>query len=623
MKTDSEKGDVESASKNIAICDRDNETPCIIPEKTLVQSDNIVANKVLDQNNHIPVDSVRLKESEAQIINTVDRNSDEHVLLQGVEDDTLMDISSDKETELLQEHTSESDLNNESVVFLGNESVSVNDNSTDLISKCSTSGINDNSALSGNQDNDVGNKRTAQDVIESNSADSSSQHSDSNSFSEKVTNTKQTNENNILFEGENNPEPKVVKESKEDISSPVILQISETKQSNSENNANDQLNNDQTAREEECSYPSKENLSTDSDISLIEDVSITCENKNSAVSQINSTSSNEANKPVTMLLNESDKCDLTSGEKNVDKSIETNSDGLKSIVDSVTVEEEDDDVIFECVAKSSVPKTDEAMSIPKTDDVVEKEPELQECKTKSDNTETELKDKGISQPINESVSSIVEQPSEQNMSIEEGNNIIDDDDDDVIFEGEDKPGCEKLQLTRNDSNISSNSSSDKATKEIIEAVEDDSKHKLSHSSAFENAESKDTDDKKDDLCSESDDNKSKEEKLEEIVESTSSVTSVKNSLKRPADVNCEQDSNPKRTRLDEVIGKLGSQIGVEPESIEVSESEDDDSTTDTALEEKSEDTQDTCTSDNDDDETSSLSEKVKYIKITEQVCLKL
>ena len=621
MKTDSEKDDVESASKNIAICDRDNETPCIIPEKTLVQSDNIVANKVLDQNNHIPVDSVRLKESEAQIINTVDRNSDEHVLLQGVEDDTLMDISSDKETELLQEHTSESDLNNESVVFLGNESVSVNDNSTDLISKCSTSGINDNSALSGNQDNDVGNKRTAQDVIESNSADSSSLHSDSNSFSEKVTNTKQTNENNILFEGENNPEPKVVKESKEDISSPVILQISETKQSNYENNANDQLNNDQTAREKECSSPSKENLSTDSDISLIEDDSITCENKNSAVNQINSTSSNEANKPVTSLLNESDECDLTSGEKNVDKSMETNSDGLKSIVDSVTVEEEDDDdVIFECVVKSSVPKTDEAMSIPKTDDVVEKEPELQECKTKSDNTVTELKDKSISQPINESVSSIVEQPSEQNMNIEEGDNIIDDDDDDVIFEGEDKPGCEKLQLTRNDSNISSNSSSDRATKEIIEAVEDDSKHKLSHSSAFENAESKDTDDKKDDLCSESDDNKSKEEKLDEIVESTSSVTSVKNSLKRPADVNYEQDSNPKRTRLDEVIGKLGSQIGVEPESIEVSESEDDDSTTDTALEEKSEDTQDTCTSDNDDDETSSLSEKVKYIKITEQVC---
>ena len=677
------------------ICDRDDKTPCNISDEALVQSDSIVTDTILDQSNHIPVDSVRLKEKEAVLPDTVSKNYDEQDLLLSGEDDTPMDVSSDREDELLQENTSDIDLNNESVVYLGKETQDLNDKSIDLISKRSTLEPKDNSVVSGNLEdtvttnvksddaecnisysnqNDVADRsrqnaksdneadddvifemetsieetknqvnshmetsgceskemldsnkepgsktRTAQ-KVDSNSVDTSSQCTEKDSICEKEVET--TEEDDIIFEGIDKPQVKGNKESKTDnCSIETLLQDKSEKGSvDLKKDSGDEFVLEPARNEAEKFTQNKINTSTDSDISFIEDDSVICGgSKNSNIG----TAQNEitASKSVALRTIEesqnppkADQCDSKTGDSNVAHSDDTNE--KKSKVDNFTVDDDDDDddddVIFEGVVKSSDPKTSKATDKTGND---EKQPLLDICKTKSGDSETEFKADSI-KLSDKSVSGELEQTSETKMRLGENdvkNSVVADDDDDVIFEGVDKPG-DKLLETKNESIDTSDSNSKPITK-IEDELGDDSKSQVLGNSEVEKSESKYTKDNKPGHSIETKETKSDSVKSDTKLEEKGEV---KTSLKRPAEANCEQDSNPKRTRLDEMIGKLGSQIGVEPESIEVSESDDDDdeeeSATDTALEEKSEDT-----SDNEDDETSSDSEKVKYIKITEQV----
>ena len=116
-----------------------------------------------------------------------------------------------------------------------------------------------------------------------------------------------------------------------------------------------------------------------------------------------------------------------------------------------------------------------------------------------------------------------------------------------------------------------------------------------------------------------------------IVEDVDECSNSSIDRKRPAESpDHTENTEPKRSRLDMMIGKLGSQIGVEPESVE--DEQDVDMSEAGSDEEDTQDSDDSKTSatmstqENDDDEEEEGSEvKVKKrkrkIKVTEKVCI--
>ena len=671
----------------IEVCDNDNEKDSNnISEMACVQSKNIENDNVTDQNNHIPTDSVRLKENNSEL---VDKSADEQELLLGIEDDTHMDISSDKEDELLQESASDTELNNESVVYLGEE-INGHDNETsDLTSKNTDRNSEDDPLVSGNSESNddkeesvVGSRspsaaradsldseqeKVPNEVEEavstkfheedSNNSNDSKSTSDSKSISDsnfeensndavdKISDNgivvdetssdstkeifptevntnnnsqsstdqsaanmiskdeenpvqSQVEEDDIIFEGYDSPKSKHNEDSKKDASNTEIVASAEKPSdltSGIENNTNNQSSSDRN----------KETiLRIDSDVSLIAEADlvseIDTENKPDKEQTENSSVSSKDDD-----IRKTDPTALQTTEKNeTDKKTDEKDDKMEE-------DEDDDDVIFEGVVKSPVSESDKSLKRSEETKVLNGKESISDTNEKSgdipksDTNESKKKQDDDHMPLAMSVVNQNDQECQLKMSVDEEN---DDDDDDVIFEGEDKPNDKQVDQTKSNS----------VTDHSVSKHQDEPKN---DASKIEKDKSKDNKVK---VADENKDEKSSETKME--IENSKEPNSnqkpeVKSSLKRPAETNSDQSSNPKRTRLDEVIGKLGSAIGVEPESIEVSESEDEEeeSATDTAVEEKSEGT---ATSDNDDDETETASdnEKVKYIRITEKVC---
>ena len=635
----------DSATK---VCDNDDENDSkIISEMAHVQSKNIENDNDTDQNSHIPADSVRLKENVEELVN---KSTDEQELLLGIEDDTHMEISSDKEDELLQESASDTDLIDESVVFLGEEINGHDDEISDLKSKNSvkTSEDDSQSLVSGNSveseqeklpnkletdssskcqeenstnsndskftsdsksisdsnfeenSNDAVEKNSDDGLIDESSSDSTKEvcptgvnsNNDSESLTEQPTenmiqkavespNVSQIEEDDIIFEGYDSPKSKQTEESQKDGHTETDASVEKSKGIDNDTNQSSSAQNDieNNARNESVQ-------SVDSDVCLISDADFIPEDdskmKSEETKNVSPATEDEDNKTV-------------SNPVPADAKIDNESD-KQDVIDKME-EDDDDDVI---VVKSPIAEKDKPLtkSVDDTKVINGKESvsgtneELGDIKSDTD----EKKNNQNKDHLQSEKSSFNQNDTEcaLTMSVDEENDG-EDDDDDVIFEGEDKaPNDKQVDQSEKDNSTDSDSKHEEEPKsELFEKDKNENKDMI-------------TDEKKDG---------STEAKTET---ENSQKPELKSSLKRPAEANSDQNSNPKRTRLDEVIGKLGTQIGVEPESIEVSESEDEEeeSATDTAVEEKSEGT---ATSDNDDEETASDSEKVKYIRITEKV----
>ena len=653
-----------------------------------VQSDNI--DNVKDQNKHIPTDSVRLKENDP-----LNKSLDDQDLLLGIEDDTQIDISSDKEDELLQDNSSSADKNDESVVFLRTE-INDLDKNTDLTSKFDDSHISGNPKTNiSDEDKSVGIKSILPSLEGSNNADknlgidtqetlsreentkeviSEKERSDtnasvnipnqscdssetnlgsnenradkevdvknSNSVHSQCTKTsspsptekleacdkdakvKNDDEDDVIFEGFD--EPKVTNE--ESTKSNQLNINNSCKDKVSKNNildATKDANNvcetthcDSDMKTESKNITAKKFVkckpisSTDSDINLIEEDEVVCKDRRQSISTDSESITYSTSKSDSKILDQkAEPADVKSCEKKAEPKSSSLNEIEQKEDEKDNGADDDDDVIFEGVVKPTDSKIDESSNDMQDNTGLGNETKVdtttadEESKTisKTDDEECKFKDGRSSMESSNSASDKIESLSDTKMSVEE------EDDDDVIFEGVDRPDNTETEKERTESTDSLTSNSQPVS-------EVDDKNSKTTTNESDKIETKDAND----LGEEAD----KEMIYDRVATQTStninSESEVKSSVKRRAEESSEHDSNPKRTRLDEVIGKLGSQIGVEPESIEVSESDDDEeeSATDTAVEEKSEDTSD---NDNEDDESNSECEKVKYVKITEKV----
>ena len=618
----------DSATK---VCDNDDQNDSKnIPGMSHVQSKNI-ENDNDTENSHIPEDSVRLKDEEQELLLGVDM----------IEDDTHMEISSDKEDELLQESASDTELINESVVFLGEE---INGHETsDLKSKDAdkTSVEDPQSVASGNSietdqeklpnelepdtsskfteenstnsndskftsdsksvsdsnfeenSNDAVEKDSDNVMINESSSDSTKEvyptsenaNNNSESLSEQSTdnvipkavespNVSQMEEDDIIFEGYDSPKSKPTEESQKDSGMETDASVEKSSTIDNETNSS---NDSTTAQNDNENKVPKESLQrVDSDVCLLSEPPF-------VESDSNTKSDKEETKNIPSSIEDEKSRNVSTpeptNEKNDDDSDKNNA------IDRMEEDDDDDVIVLESpVSEKDIPAKNLEVLNGK-ESVSGKNEESNDITSDTD----EKKDNENKSAVNQS-----ESDSALTMSVDRENNDDDEDDDDVIFEGEDKPNDKQPDQSEKDS----------GTDSVSELREENKTGNLE----------KDRNENKDMVIDE------KNQDSNETKMAAENEPKSKSSLKRPAETSSDQNSNPKRTRLDEVIGKLGTQIGVEPESIEVSESEDEEeeSATDTA--EKSEGT---ATSDNDDEETASASdsEKVKYIRITEKVSI--